>query len=211
MIIPSVNCKDESCIKNRFKQINDFNCEWVHLDITDGKFSNWKTWSNPKFLKEEKLTDKYKIEVHLMVENPESIIDDWIDVGASRVIVHIESNFDPENIYKKIKNSEVELMLALKPDTPLSELDKFDKDYFSFVQVLGVDPGPSGSGFQNHIPDKIRDLRDKYKDVKIEVDGGINEKTTKLVKEAGADFIVSASYIFNSENSKENYDKLLNI
>ncbi|MEX1014313.1 MAG: hypothetical protein WDZ80_04100 [Candidatus Paceibacterota bacterium] len=208
-IIPSINCKKEDCVINRFKQINSFKSDWVHIDIADGDFTDWKTWNNPKFIKENINTDS-KIEVHLMVEKLDNYINDWIVLGVSRLIVHVESYPDLESLYNKAIENNVEIMLALKPGTDIRELNKYNKDYYSGVQILSVDPGPSGSGFQEMVLGKVKNLRKIDEDVKIEVDGGVTDKNIKMIKEVGVNYIVSASYIFKGNSPKENYNKLKN-
>lgn len=98
-------------------------------------------------------------------------------------------------------------MLAVRPETPAEKLMAYFKKVSEF-QVLAVYPGPSGQKFQTLVAKKIKFLRHEMPNATIEVDGGINEETAKLAKSFGADIAVSASYIFNSSDPKEAYEKL---
>src|SRR3990167_788426 len=97
-VIPAINCGDEGCVKKHLEMLQDIPAEWVHFDVSDGKFTPTLTWNNPKFLETESL----KIEVHLMVEKPEEYVERWVGLptggGAKRIIFHIETmlgKFDP--------------------------------------------------------------------------------------------------------------------
>lgn len=223
-IIPAINCSDFECIKEKLKKAAEFS-GWVQLDIADGKFTPHKTWNKPEELKKlgnseiEKLG--INIEVHLMVENPQDVVDNWIKAGAKRIIVHFEalSEADKQNqnnnlidilnfILEKCEPKNVEVGLAIAPKTPVEEIiPYFDK--INFIQILAVDPGLAGQKFQSSTLDKIKILKGNgYADNIIEVDGGINLETAKLCKQAGADILASASYIWGSQNPKKAFEEL---
>ncbi len=208
-IIPAINCQDEGTASALAKKAGEFS-EWVHLDVSDARFTFNKSWGDasawPKFGK------NLKLEVHLMVEEPEKEIDGWIKAGAKRIIVHLEAvnaEIVPE-IKKKTDSADVKLMLAINPETPVEKL-KLYFDEISEFQILAVNPGHSGQKFLPLMADKIRFLRQEMPNATIEVDGGINEETAKLAKDAGADIAVSASYIFGSPDPKSAYEKLKSI
>ncbi len=208
-IIPVINCHDEESASELAKKAGEFS-EWVHLDVSDARFTFNKSWGDssvwPKFGK------NLNLEVHLMVEEPEKEIDAWIKAGAKRIIVHAEAvNAEiVSGIKKKTDSADIKLMLAINPETPAEKLKLYFDEIAEF-QILAVYPGPSGQKFRMLCTDKIRFLRREMPNVIIEVDGGINEETAKLVKEAGADIAVSASYIFGSPDPKSAYEKLKSI
>lgn len=211
-IIPVINCLDFKSVEEKIKKAAAFLPEggWLHFDISDGKFTKAVIWNNPEELKEAGIEElkKLKIEVHLMVENPEEFIGRWIDAGAKRVIVHLEAikNKDEQEILKWADRAEIGL--AIEPLTPLDNLIPHLFN-FKFVLFLSVFPGYSGQSFDSSALEKIKYLKTNFPDIRIEVDGGITLGVAKLAKEAGADVVASASYIWgNSISSVEAYQNL---
>lgn len=217
LIIPAINCPDSECIKERLKKAAEFS-NWVQIDIADGKFTEHKTWDKPEELLGFRIQNpefRTNIEVHLMVENPEEIIDDWVKAGAQRVIAHLEAI---EDLRLKNKNlRDCELGLAINPETPVEDLIPWVSvnlrkvsvnQRIGFIQLLAVPPGKSGQEFDTRVLDKIKFLKKNYPDVIIEVDGGINLETARMCKEAGADILAAGSFIWESVNSREAYRKL---
>ena len=230
-IIPAVNEVDFSKIKEKIEKAAEFfpSAEgWIQIDIADGKFTPHKTWNNPRALRELRIQNselrKLNLEIHLMVENAEEVVDDWIKAGAKRIIVHHESvmalakkpsdnnEIDILNfILSKCEANNVEFGLAINPDTAVEELLPH-VDKIGFIQILAVNPGLAGQQFKAETLKKIKFLKENpYTEIVVEVDGGINSEIAKLCKEAGADILVSASYIWNSKNPKEAFEELSRI
>ncbi|MDP3949011.1 MAG: hypothetical protein Q8Q17_03655 [bacterium] len=208
-IIPVVNCHDIETARERVAKAGEF-AEWIHLDVSDARFTFNKSWGDySKWLEVE---NKLKLEVHLMVEEPEKEIDGWLAAGANRVIVHLEAlNKETfSEIKKKTDKKNAELMIAINPETPAKNLMPYFGKVSEF-QILAVYPGPAGQKFQTLVTDKIRFLRHELPDATIEVDGGINEETLKLSKSAGANIATSSSYIFNNPEPKAAYETLKSI
>mgnify|MGYP001569099239 CR=1 FL=1 len=223
-IIPAINCPDFECVKEKIEKAAEFFSSvdgWVQVDIADGKFTPHKTWNNPEEFKILNLKFKINVEVHLMVENPQEVVDDWIKAGAKRIFVHYEAlaevgRKNPDTnasdilnfILEKGRSADVEIGLAISPTTPIEEIvSYFDK--VKHIQILAVDPGLAGQKFQASSLDKIKFLKGNgFVDVVVEVDGGINLEIAKLCKEAGADILASASYIWNNKDSKAAFEEL---
>lgn len=220
---PVINCHEFACVKHRIEACKTFLSRdgMIHLDIADARFTFGKTWGTPAVWK--RLHIPFPAEVHLMVENPEAAVKDWLDAGAKRVIVHIEAlmrthagmlkNFRPalEAILAACTAKKAELMLALSPETHAEEINPFIKTAKLF-QVLAVEPGPSGQKIIPSSVEKIRALRKLIpKNAKIEVDGGITLETARAVKLAGADIVVSGSYLFKSPRPDIVYKKFLEL
>lgn len=207
LIIPVINCLDKDCVRERLKVIESFGSDWVKFDISDGRFNPVTTWNAPETIK----TDM-KIEVHLMVEDVVTHLKNWLKVGAVRPIVHIESSgFDIKAISSLCDEHDAELMLAIKPSTSLENIFPYlngEKASVKYVQLLAVDPGESGQRFQEHTLEKIKELKQNFPNVIIEIDGGVNDEVAKAVKNAGADIVVASSYIFNSDNPKKTFNEL---
>ena len=150
-------------------------------------------------------------EVHLMIEDPEKAVEHWFKAGAERVIVHLEAMRDPHFVLETAKKSAGEVMLAINPSTPVDALVPYlnpPAGGFSGFQILAVSPGPSGQEFNENVLEKIKFLRERAPNAIIEVDGGINPETAKLAKEAGANILVSTSYIMDSPDPKGAYEEL---
>ena len=220
---PVINCSEVACVKHRVEACKTFlpHNGMIHLDIADARFTFGRTWGTPALWK--RLHIPFPAEVHLMVENPERVVGDWLDAGAKRVIVHIEAltrthagvpkDFRPAltAILAACTAKKAELMLALSPGTPVEEIMPFIKTTKLF-QVLAVEPGPSGQKIIPSSIEKIRHLRKLIpKNAKIEVDGGITLETARAVKLAGADIVVSGSYLFKSPHPLLTYRKFIEL
>jgi len=208
LVIPAIN---EVKFEEILKKINIAGkfSQWIHLDVVDGKFASNITWNNPKGLANLKHS-KSNLEVHLMIENPEAVVEDWVSSGVERIILSLEAISGGKLPSLSNKNSNFEIGLAINPETPVEDLLPYLEN-IKFVLVLGVKPGLAGQKFNEEVLGKVRFLKNYYPGVTIEVDGGINLETAKLAKKAGADIIVSASYIFKSSEPQKIYEELSRI
>ncbi len=213
-IFPVINCPDTACarrtitVAQTFLRAGDF----VHVDVADGIFTFHKTWNDTAGW--AALRVPFRLEAHLMVEHPEKYIEPWLAVGARRFVIHVETITEKsfEAIAAKCaergRDRGAQIMLSSNPETPMGEF----RPYFHqawFYQVLAVHPGLAGQKFLPSALNKIRFLRKNAPDgIIIEVDGGITPETAKLAKEAGADIVVSASYIFKSDDLRTAYEEL---
>ena len=205
-VIPAINEIEFLEVLKKIKIAKTFS-SWVHLDIVDGKFAKNKTWSNPLELSAVSHQLSANIEAHLMVETPEAVIKDWVAAGAKRIIFHLEAMNGNE---APIPENNVEIGISINPETPVEDIVPYLKD-FKFVQILAVKPGLAGQKFDEKVLEKIKFLKKYDPNVIIEVDGGLNLETAKLVRGAGADIIVSASYIWGSPNPQKAYEEFLKI
>lgn len=211
-VIPVINTISFEEAKRRIEQAAEFS-SWIHIDVVDGQFAPNVTWGNPDELKALVASGQTLVanfEIHLMVENPEAVLKSWLEVGAKRIIVHLEAMQDPAYILETCKNYGAEAMIAINPETPTDNLLPYLRE-FKYCQILAVSPGLAGQQFQKPVLEKIKFLRQKFPDVKIEVDGGINLETAKLAKDAGADIVASASYIFSNPYPQGAYEELMGI
>lgn len=192
-IIPSINVLTFAEVQERIKQIEPF-VSWCHLDVTDGIFSAHPTWRNPDNL--SLLTTSLNVEVHLMVGDPEKHIDQWLVKPVKRLIVHLEASRDIDAIIDRCHVAGIECGLAIRPETLWSVLMPWAKKV-DMIQILAVNPGPSGQQAGPDIIDKIRRLRTWCRECMIEIDGGINREIAAHAREAGANILVSSAYIFS--------------
>ncbi|MDP2629660.1 MAG: hypothetical protein Q8P45_03100 [Candidatus Harrisonbacteria bacterium] len=211
LVIPTVNCPDLDCVKKRLAAINNFSPSpgWLQIDIADGSMTRgYESWRDLEYLKEIDFAGS--LELHLMVQRPELILDSCFQPSVRRLIVHLESETNMEELAQSCREKEVELMLAIAPQTSLAKLTQYlEEGFCSAVQVLAVDPGLSGQPFQTGVVERIQELKESFVDVLIEVDGGINLETAALCKEAGADQLAVSSAIFSSPDPQQMYQQLL--
>ena len=208
-ILPVINCPDFKSVQSTIEKTKTFLPEgsFLHCDIADAAMTFHKTWNDPTAW--ANLHAPYQLEVHLMVEHPVQQLEAWVAAGARRFIVHYEVLSDASfaQILDICRKDNVGIALASNPETTVDRLAPYLK-YFSMVQVLCVQPGFAGQKFLPLSLDKIKWLRREWPHAIIEVDGGMNPVTAKLVKDAGADFIVSSSYIFGSGDPGISYQIL---
>ncbi len=197
-IIPTILVKDFKEVKERIKKVEDY-VSWVQLDIMDGVFVNNETWRNPEDLKNFKT--KAKLEAHLMVQKPEEVIDDWLEV-VDRVIVHYEACNNLDELIRKVHDKGKQIGLAINPKTSIDVAKSFLSN-LDLVLLMTVNPGQGGQEFKYEVLEKIRALRKLWLDGNIEVDGGINPETAKKAIKVGANLICAGTYIFKSKEIKQ--------
>ena len=145
------------------------------------------------------------LDVHLMIADPLKYVKKFADFGADMISFHIESQSDTMETIKAIRECSVRPALAIKPATPAEDVYEY-LPYLDMVLVMTVEPGFGGQSFMPETVDKIRKIREKANslglETNIEVDGGINGKTASIVINAGANVLVSGSYLFASDDMK---------
>lgn len=213
-IIPAINYNTFAQVTKRIEEARSFLPKngWVQIDISDGKFNPNKTWNNPEKLAEwmkEKKIAGINIEVHLMITDPKPWVMRWLESGAKRIIVHVEAIAEKDILFLK-GFGKGKIGIALAPGTPIKVVEKYI-GHFPFVQLLAVKPGYSGQKFERKVLEKIVFLKALHPEVTIEIDGGVNETTAPTIKDAGADIIVSGSYIFDAKDKKAAYNALKRI
>lgn len=192
----------------------------VQIDVMDGKFVPGTTWPYgdeeffEKIITQETTLprwEKVNYEVDLMVSDPEKMAEDWIAAGASRVIIHSESNKDYKDIVRRLYGeyaipdnpAGIEIALAVPFDSNTSVLEGIE-DVVTTVQVMGISPvGVQGSQFQTKAYETIKEFRDTFANITISVDGGVKPHHISELIEAGADRIVMGSAIFGEDSPRE--------
>lgn len=192
-------------------KLNDTNCDYVHIDVMDGKFVEEKQFTSMEI---SALIDacKKKIDVHLMCENPFFYIKEFDD-RVSLVTIHSEINCDKKEIIDILKRKNIEVGMAVKPNTSVQEVIPYLKD-LSLVLIMSVEPGYGGQEFMESSLDKVRKMKEIIKsnnlNVKIEIDGGVKDTNIKRISEAGVDIAVVGSFVTKSINYRESIDRLKN-
>ncbi len=211
-VSPSFLTCDFANLKKELDEIKD-NVSYIHVDVMDGDFVPNITFG-PKFIKDfRKYYPNNVFDVHLMISNPYNYIKDFAQAGSDIITFHYESKSNVLDTINEIKKYEKKVGLSIKPNTNVSEIEKF-LPYVDLVLVMSVEPGFGGQSFMPSCISKIELLNKLRKEnnynYEIEVDGGINDKTVEYVKNAGVDVVVAGSYIMNSENKVERINVLLN-
>lgn len=197
-IAPSILSADFGKINEEIASIEEF-CEYIHIDVMDGNFVPNITFGAPVFAK---MKSKKIMDVHLMIANPEKYVEDFVKAGADIITVHIEACPHIHRNIQQIKELGVNVGVAINPGTPLEMLLPIIDD-IDMALLMTVNPGFGGQKFIDSVLPKIQFLRDLQPELDIQVDGGINAETIYDVVEAGANVIVSGSYIFKSKNREK--------
>ena len=208
MIIPAVLGETYAEVEREIKLLEG-HTDWLHLDVTDGHFTSVVSWGNLEDLKF--LDGKTKIEAHLMVEEPELVIKDWMEV-ADRIIVHTEATDNLEEIIDVFSLSRIKFGVALLLPTPVETLAPY-LPKLNLVQLMSIgEIGAQGHGFDDRVLEKVKTLRALAPDVIIQLDGGINRETAPLALAAGVENLVIGSAIWRTPDpiaSLQNFQTLL--
>jgi len=193
-ISPSVLASDLSRLADECIAMSKAKAHMVHLDIMDGHFVPNITFGAPLIKSLRGKTDII-FDVHLMISRPDLYIDDFVKAGADIISFHVEANCDIGETLRKIRDAGVKSALAIKPGTAVEAALPY-MDLVDMILVMTVEPGFGGQSFMADMLPKIEYLRENYTTIDIQVDGGINAETAKLVVDAGANVIVAGSYLF---------------
>ncbi len=201
-IAPSILSADFSNLKEQIGLIEQGGADFIHLDIMDGHFVPNITFGAPVIKNLRGVTD-IPFDVHLMIENPEAYIGDFVDAGADIITVHAESTVHLHRLIQQIKGYGVKAAVSLNPATPLDVLDYVLED-IDMVLIMSVNPGFGGQSFIPQCKGKIKALKkmitDRNLDVEIQVDGGVKLDNVKEIVDCGADILVAGSAIFGSDD-----------
>lgn len=169
--------------------------EWAHIDVCDGVFAEGFTWDSPQDLYQ--IEGKTKIGVHLMVDRPEEVVGEWLEV-ADRVVVHAEATDRLADILEVFNGRSLMLGVALRLETPIEDIEPF-MDKIKNVHLMSIaEIGHHGEPFDISVLDKIKALRQKYPSVIIGVDGGVNLENAKSILDAGANELIVGSALWKS-------------
>lgn len=197
IVAPSLLAADFSKLRKEIQEVESYGAEYLHLDVMDGNFVPNISFGAPVISSIRKHSNLV-FDVHLMVENPDRFIKDMVDAGADVITIHAEATKHLNRTIQLIKSYGKKVGVALNPSTPLDVI-KYDLKDIDMVLIMTVNPGFGGQAFIEGMLQKIRDLRSIDSNIDIQVDGGINDKTSKLVKEAGANILVAGSYLFKGD------------
>ncbi len=203
-IAPSILSADFAELKKQLQFVFDGHADLIHIDIMDGQFVPNLTFG-PKIVETVKKLSPLPLDVHLMVEEPDHLIPEFINAGADIVSVHIEAIKHINRTISFIKNSGVQAGVALNPGTSASSLDAIISEV-DMVLVMTVNPGFGGQTFIPSTLEKIKQISNMIqstgKNIDIEVDGGISKDNSGLVVNAGANILVAGNAVFKADGIK---------
>lgn len=198
-IAPSILSADFAVLADEIKQVEKTGIKILHLDVMDGHFVPNISLGPPVIAKIRKYSNLV-FDSHLMISEPEKYADAFIKAGVNHITFHIEVVPNPVDFIKKLHDSGISAGLCLNPETPVSKIEKF-AHLADMILVMTVHPGFGGQSFIHDAAKKIKPIRQLVgKDIRIEVDGGIDAATAGIVTELGADTLVAGNAIFGKSD-----------
>ncbi len=201
-IAPSILSADFMRLGDEIKSTEKAGAHMLHVDIMDGHFVPNITIGYSVVESIRKITE-LPLDVHLMIEEPDRFLSDFINAGADFLTVHFEASVHLHRTIQRIKEKGVKAGVSINPSTPISNLENILHDV-DLVLIMSVNPGFGGQEFISHTIDKIKHLKKIISEVGlsslIEVDGGIKLENIKQIADAGADILVMGSAFYNSDN-----------
>ncbi len=207
LLAPSILSADFAELGVEIDRVTQAGADWIHVDVMDGNFVPNLTIGMP-VVKSLKPKCKIPLDVHLMIDQPERYVDEFVKAGADYLTLHVESTNQLADTLKKIKSLGCKPGITLRPKTSLETIKPF-LNLVDLVLIMTVEPGFGGQSFMTDQMAKVTEIKkwrtQKLGNYLIEVDGGINPHTAKLCIAAGADVLVAGNAVFNGAKTEANY------
>ena len=203
-LAPSILSADFANLQLALSQCDEGGAHWIHVDVMDNQFVPNLT-IGPPVVKSLRPNTKKFLDVHMMVIEPEKLVESFARAGADSITFHIEATDDPQSVIDLIKASGTKVGISIKPATPLAEIEPY-YDQIDLVLVMSVDPGFGGQGYLDGSTERVEKVKQILIEkclqdrVLIEVDGGIKLHNAEEVVNAGADVLVAGSAIFGADD-----------
>ena len=202
-IAPSILSADFSRLGEQVEEAAEAGADYIHVDVMDGRFVPNLT-IGPVVIDGIRSSTSLPLNVHLMIENPEALVSDFIKAGSDHLFVHVEACTHLHRVIHQIKDQGVKAGVAMNPSTPLGAIEEI-LPYLDMVLALTVNPGFGGQKMIPEVLDKVSRLsmllKERKYDVEIVVDGGIDAVTAPKVVQAGGAVLVAGSAVFNKNVS----------
>ena len=214
-LAPSILSADFSDLKLALSQCEKGGAHWIHIDVMDNQFVPNLTIGPPVVKSLRPNTNKF-FDVHMMVVEPEKLVEPFAKAGADLITFHIEATDDPDSVIDLIHSAGTQVGISIKPSTSLSEIEPY-YDKIDLILVMSVEPGFAGQGYIEESTDRIRNIKKRLTEeclqdkVSIEVDGGIKLHNAKKVIDAGADILVAGSAIFKTKDPIQTIKEFYNL
>lgn len=205
-VVPSVLTKDPEDLERRIRILEPL-VEVIQIDIMDGEFV---PNTSVEVGDVQKVGPQKPMEIHLMVKHPMEYVQPFADIGAFRIIFHIESDDDAADVIKEIRRFNMEPGIALNPPTPVEKIKPF-LNLVDVVLVMGVNPGFQGQKFIPEVLSKVKAIKQIRPELVVEVDGGVNAETAPALVAADVDILNVGSYLFKQPPVKDNWETMQSI
>ena len=202
LIAPSILSANFARLGQEIEAVENAGADWIHVDVMDGHYVPNITMG-PLIAKAAKRSTSLPLDVHLMIENPDQYIPDFIKAGADWLCVQVEACTHLNRTIQMIKQAGVKAGAALNPATPLSSIEWVIEE-LDYILIMSVNPGFGGQAFIENSLDKVRELCNNLQKRNlsplIQIDGGVNSKTIKNISDAGVNVFVAGSAIYKSSD-----------
>lgn len=199
IISPSILSADFTNLERDIRRVEENGADWLHIDVMDGHFVPNITIGVP-VVKSIKKVASIPLDVHLMIENPEKFVQSFKEAGANIITFHYEAVKDVSSMINLIKSFGIKAGLSIKPKTPAKDIFEF-LPLLDLVLIMTVEPGFGGQEFMHDCALKISEIKQNApSNLIIQVDGGINNITSKICTSLGANSLVAGNYIYGHQN-----------
>lgn len=211
IVSPSLLAADSGKYAEEIKEVEKAGLKYLHIDVMDGHFVPNLSFG-PNILEGIRSKSKMIFDTHFMIEKPSDFAEEFIKAGADIITIHIETSDDIDNVYNICKSNNKGFGLAISPDTPLENLNRY-LNIIDILLVMGIQPGFGGQKFIPKVLEKIKEITGIKKASNfhylISVDGGVSEENAADIALAGAEMLVVGSAIFGKADRSEAVKSLL--